>query len=100
MEKYGYEIILDTALFWADRLEYNKELDRYEINDVIGPDEYKEHVDNNAYTNYMADYNMALAERVMETLKEQGGKTAERLDEQFHFGELESLLAERRAKLY
>lgn len=100
MDRYGYEMILDTAVFWADRLEYQPEKDRYEILDVIGPDEYKEHVDNNAYTNYMADFNMQLAERVMETLTEKGGETAERLAEQFHFGELKETLAKRRAKLY
>lgn len=42
MDRCGYEIILDTALFWASRVQYNEKLDRYEILDVIGPDEYKE----------------------------------------------------------
>ncbi len=26
------------------------------LHDIIGPDEYTEHVDNNAYSNYMAHY--------------------------------------------
>ena len=34
---------------------------RYEILNVIGPDEYKEDVDNNVYTNYMAYFNLASA---------------------------------------
>lgn len=100
MDRYGYEMILDTAVFWADRLEYQPDKDRYEILDVIGPDEYKEHVDNNAYTNYMADYNMKLAEQIMESLQANGGETAKRLEGQFHFSELMELLEERRAKLY
>jgi len=53
MFRYGLEIMLDTSRFWASRLVYNKSEDRYEINDVMGPDEYSEHVDNNAFTNYM-----------------------------------------------
>lgn len=70
MERYGYEIILETARFWNSRLEWVEENGRYEIRDVIGPDEYKEHVDNNAYTNYMVAYNMELAEEVIERLEE------------------------------
>ena len=42
-----------------------------DILDVIGPDEYKEHVDNNAYTNYMAAYNMELALKIIDELPKQ-----------------------------
>lgn len=61
MDRYGYEIIFDTATFWASRLEWDETAGCYHINEVIGPDEYKEHVDNNAFTNYMAHFNMELA---------------------------------------
>ena len=54
MDKYGYEILLDTGIFWASRLEWNAESNQYHINEVIGPDEYKEHVNNDAFTNYTA----------------------------------------------
>lgn len=46
-------LIVGAALFWLSRSVYAEEKDRYEIRDIIGPDEYTEHVDNNAYTNYM-----------------------------------------------
>ncbi|WP_179865394.1 glycoside hydrolase family 65 protein [Bacillus sp. AFS017336] len=61
MQKYGYEIIFDTAIFWSSRLEWNDETEEYHINQVVGPDEYKEHVDNNAFTNYMAYWNIKKA---------------------------------------
>lgn len=80
MEKCGYEIIFDTASFWISRLEYNEKLDRYEINKVIGPDEYKEDVDNNAYTNYLAQYNVKLAIEYYEKLKKENGETFARLN--------------------
>lgn len=54
MDHCGYEIIFDTASFWASRLEWDSGKQEYHINKVIGPDEYKEHVNNNAFTNYMA----------------------------------------------
>ena len=58
MDKYGYELILDCAKFWAKRLEEGTD-GMLHINDVVGPDEYKEHVDDNAFTNYMARWNIA-----------------------------------------
>ena len=61
----GVEIILETARFWASRAEWNSENERYEFNDVIGPDEYHDHVDNNAYTNSMARWHLLKA---LETL--------------------------------
>ena len=54
MDKYGYEILLDTGIFWASRLQWNDSKNQYHINEVIGPDEYKEHVNNDAFTNYTA----------------------------------------------
>lgn len=59
MEKYGRELLKETALFWLSRgVEQNGKIN---ILDVIGPDEYTEHVDNNAYTNYMAVLNVQAA---------------------------------------
>ncbi|MBA2396217.1 MAG: glycoside hydrolase family 65 protein [Ktedonobacteraceae bacterium] len=57
MQNYGAEIVLSTATFWGSRVE--KATDgTYEITNVIGPDEWHEHVNNNAFTNYMARQNI------------------------------------------
>jgi len=69
MNQYGYELILDTAKFWASRLEFSQEDGLYHINDVVGPDEYKEHVDDNAFTNYMAYWNIEKAIEYYELLR-------------------------------
>jgi kojibiose phosphorylase len=70
MKKFGAELFFETAKFWESRIEYNKEKDRYEIRNVIGPDEFHEHVNNNAYTNYMAKWNLAKAFELSKWLKE------------------------------
>ena len=57
----GAELVLDTAKFWAARAEFDPETGHFEYNDVIGPDEYHDHVDNNFYTNYMARWNIKAA---------------------------------------
>ena len=70
MEEYGYELLMDTAKFWASRLEYSKEDNKYHINNVVGPDEYKEHADDNAFTNYMAYWNIKKAMEYYQFMKE------------------------------
>jgi trehalose/maltose hydrolase-like predicted phosphorylase len=57
MQNYGAEIVLSTATFWGSRVEKDINGD-YEITNVIGPDEWHEHVNNNAFTNYMARQNI------------------------------------------
>ncbi|SDW02502.1 Kojibiose phosphorylase [Listeria ivanovii subsp. londoniensis] len=59
MKNYGAEMLLETAEFWISRAVNRN--GRLEILDVIGPDEYTEHIDNNTYTNYMAYYNVKKA---------------------------------------
>ncbi|NTU58387.1 MAG: glycoside hydrolase family 65 protein [Chlorobiaceae bacterium] len=56
---YGLEMVFLTARFWASRVVKNGEL--YEILTVIGPDEFHEHVDNNAYTNFLVKWHLRLA---------------------------------------
>lgn len=70
MDRYGYELIMDTAVFWASRLEKGGD-GKYHINDVVGPDEFREHVNDNAFTNYMAHWNMAKAMEYYRLLKEE-----------------------------
>lgn len=59
LETKGKTLIHETAAFWLSRAV--KVDDHLEIHRVIGPDEYTEYIDNNAYTNYLAHYNVALA---------------------------------------
>lgn len=49
----GAELFFEIARFVASRATYRFDLDRVEILRVIGPDEYHENVDNNAFTNLM-----------------------------------------------
>lgn len=71
MLNYGLEIFFDTATFWKSRVEYNKAKDRYEINRVIGPDEFHEHVNNNVYTNYLAKWSLKKALEYVEWVKKE-----------------------------
>jgi trehalose/maltose hydrolase-like predicted phosphorylase len=64
----GAELILDTASFFGSRAEWVEARNQYEYNDVIGPDEYHDHVNNNAYTNRLAQWNLETAFSVLDWL--------------------------------
>jgi trehalose/maltose hydrolase-like predicted phosphorylase len=53
--EYGAEMLLEIARFWASRAGLGDD-GRYHIRKVIGPDEYHDSVDDNAYTNVMAQW--------------------------------------------
>jgi trehalose/maltose hydrolase-like predicted phosphorylase len=55
--QFGAEIILECARFWASRGAMEPD-GSYHIRHVIGPDEYHEDVDDSAYTNLMAAWNL------------------------------------------
>jgi len=63
----GIPILLETALFYGDRAE--SEGNRYSIRDIIGPDEYHEHVDNNVYTNRMIQWHLGTALKALDWLQ-------------------------------
>ncbi len=63
LREFGAEIVLDTARFWASRVELGTD-GRYHVRHVIGPDEYHESVDDDAYTNGMAQWNLETGAKI------------------------------------
>jgi trehalose/maltose hydrolase-like predicted phosphorylase len=78
----GAEIILETARFWASRGKMEAD-NRYHIRHVIGPDEYHENIDDSAFTNLMAAWNLQrgaeIAQLLAQRWPEAWGLLAERL---------------------
>ncbi len=56
----GRDLVVETARYWASRIEWDA-AGLAHIRGVIGPDEYHEMVDDNAYTNVMARWNLRRA---------------------------------------
>ena len=56
----GEQLLLETARYWASRIEDGADHQGH-IRRVIGPDEYHEAVDDNAFTNGMARWNLRRA---------------------------------------
>ena len=55
----GYEVIYECAKFYMSRATFRN--NQYHYDDVIGPDEYHERVNDNAFTNFIAYRTIQLA---------------------------------------
>src|SRR5262249_27458379 len=65
LTRCGAEILFETARLWADLGDYIEHKGgKFCINEVTGPDEYSAMVDNNCYTNLMAQENLGYAYEV------------------------------------
>jgi len=62
----GLELLVETARFWRSRARIDPE-GRAHLYGVIGPDEYHEPVDDDAYTNVLARWNLRTAAAWAET---------------------------------
>ena len=52
----GLEVLIGIARFWHQRATYSAEKNKYVILGVTGPNEYENNVNNNWYTNYIAQW--------------------------------------------
>lgn len=83
---YGAELILEIAQFWSTIAFFSTDKNRYEIRNVVGPDEYhtaypgsdSPGLNNNAYTNIMAVWVIQCALQVIDTIG--GSRTEELMD--------------------
>lgn len=82
----GAEILLETARFWASRAISEPDGKRH-IRHVIGPDEYHEDVDDNAFTNVLARWNIARALEVLDVLQANWPERAAALRQKLSLGD-------------
>ena len=79
MERYGLEMLIEISSFWSSMARWNKKQKRFEIDGVMGPDEFHEKypgakkggLRNNAYTNVMAVWVLERTLQIFDTLAEE-----------------------------
>lgn len=54
LAEYGLEVLIGIARFWAQRVNWSSDKQKYVMLGVTGPNEYENNVNNNWYTNYLA----------------------------------------------
>ena len=65
----GAEILFETSRFWADRVAPSVDREGYELRQVMGPDEFHSHVDDNAFTNRLAQWHLTQAVNLYDELR-------------------------------
>lgn len=91
---FGAEMIVEIARFWASFALYNPDRDRYELHNVVGPDEFHTKypgrddlgLKNNAYTNVLAVWVIQCASLALDRLADDRRKE---LLEELHIDEEE-----------
>jgi len=73
----GLTLLVETARYWASRIRLDQHGGAH-IDGVIGPDEYHGRVDDNAYTNGMARWNLRYAAHLAAAAHASGVDAAER----------------------
>ncbi len=73
--EYGLEVLVELSRYWASRVNYHPEKDRYFILGVTGPNEYENNVNNNWYTNTMAAWTLEYTLNALEKFKQADAKS-------------------------
>jgi kojibiose phosphorylase len=84
---YGAEITFEVAQFLVSHAYFKKDKNRYEFVRLLGPDEYHENVDNNAFTNYQARFALETAVTIYERLQAEAPDRLAALFEQLDLDE-------------
>lgn len=96
----AFEVVLECARFFMSCAWYSPVKGRYEILDVIGPDEYHERVNNNAFTNRMALLVFQTLREFERELTRQGSSLAREVYAATGFEAELPLLADMESRLY
>ena len=67
----GMEVVIAIARFWAQRVNFSEEKQKYVILGVTGPNEYENNVNNNWFTNYIARWNLQYAVENLEKMQQE-----------------------------
>ena len=71
LKDYGIEVLIAIARFWAQRVSFSAEKQKYVILGVTGPNEYENNINNNFYTNYLASWCLRYVAEQVTTLQKE-----------------------------
>ena len=71
IKEYGIEVLIAIARFWAQRVSFSAEKQKYVILGVTGPNEYENNINNNFYTNYLASWCLRYAAEQVTTFQKE-----------------------------
>ncbi len=87
--EYGLEVLIGISRFWAQRVNWSADKNKYVILGVTGPNEYENNVNNNWYTNYLAAWTLRFTQEALDYVKKADPAKYKLLSEKINFRETE-----------
>lgn len=87
---YGLEVLIGISRFWAQRVNWSADKEKYVMLGVTGPNEYENNVNNNWYTSYSAVQNLKYTIQAINFVKENYPQDFERIKKVCSFNETET----------
>jgi len=69
LAEYGLEVLIGIARFWSQRATFSQEKKKFVILGVTGPNEYENNVNNNWYTNKIAQWCLNYAREAIDIVQ-------------------------------
>lgn len=70
LAEYGLEVLIGIARFWAQRVNWSIDKDKYVMLGVTGPNEYENNINNNWYTSTIATWCLRYTIEAIEIVKQ------------------------------
>ncbi len=102
MPEYGLEVLIGISRFWAQRVTWSDDKKAYVMLGVTGPNEYENNVNNNWYTNKIAQWTLHYTLESIEDVKKNNLEDWKRIAKKTAFNEKEELVLFRKVdeKIY
>jgi maltose phosphorylase len=69
LDTMGLEVLIELSRFWASRVSYSEPRKKFVILGVTGPNEYENNVNNNYYTNMLAQWTLGYTLQELDRLE-------------------------------
>ncbi|MBX2969261.1 MAG: glycoside hydrolase family 65 protein [Cyclobacteriaceae bacterium] len=87
--EFGLEVLIGISRFWAQRVNWSDDKQKYVMLGVTGPNEYENNVNNNWYTNYMATWTLSYTKESLAYVKSKDSKAWKAIISKVSFSEEE-----------
>jgi maltose phosphorylase len=86
---YGLEVLIGISRFWAQRVNWSSDKNKYVILGVTGPNEYENNVNNNWYTNYLCVWTLKFTQQAIDYVKKNAAERFSEIAAKINFNEKE-----------
>jgi len=89
LEEYGLEVLIGISRFWSQRITFSEERGKYVMLGVTGPNEYENNINNNWYTNRLANWCMRYTSQCIAKVKTDNPQAWIAISKKINFDEKE-----------